>query len=262
MKILEQITVYPIKSLGGINLEKATITSGGSLQHDREFALVDAEGKFISGKKFAQIHLIKPRYLLDETLVELSIKGESFKKVFHLEKEKAAIEKFFSDFLERQVFFQQNKNSGFPDDLSASGPTVVSSASLKEVATWFPEISVDELYRRFRPNLLLTNTPAFWEDNLFGELDEEISFQIGEIKFLGINPCARCVVPTKNPESGEAIPLFQKHFSEMRKATLPKWSTLSRFDHYYRFCVNTKIPLTESGKTLFAQTAVSLNPKQ
>ncbi|MDP3148275.1 MAG: MOSC N-terminal beta barrel domain-containing protein [Ignavibacteria bacterium] len=261
MKTLERITVYPIKSLDGISLDKVEITPGGSLSFDREFALIDEDGKFINGKKFGQIHLIRSVYCLTERLVEFSIGKDNFKKVFHLEKEKTEIEYFFSDFLGKKIIFRQNRENGFPDDLSASGPTVVSSASLEEVAKWFPDISVEELYRRFRPNLLITNTPAFWEDNLFGEKGEEKHFQIGVVRFVGVNPCARCAVPTKNPVTGEAISSFQKHFAGMRKNTLPKWSNLSQFDHFYRFCVNTKIPVTEAGKYLSAGNAVSLEPQ-
>ncbi|MFA4923617.1 MAG: MOSC N-terminal beta barrel domain-containing protein [Ignavibacteriaceae bacterium] len=258
MKTLERITVYPIKALDGINLDTVEITQGGSLKYDREFAFVDEDGKFINGKKFGNLHLIKAAYFLDETLVEFSIDRESFKKIFHLEKEKPGIEKLFSEFLGKKISFQQNKRNGFPDDSKAYGPTVVGLASLQEVAKWFPNISIEELYKRFRPNLLLNNVPAFWEDKLLGKKGEEKPFHIEKIKFLGINSSSRCVVPTRNPQTGEAIPFFQKHFSEMRKATLPSWLNLSQFDHYYRFCVNTKIPGTEAGKILRLQDEVFL----
>lgn len=260
MKTLERITVYPIKSLDGINLDEVEITQGGSLRYDREFAFIDENGKFINGKKYRQIHLVRSVYHLDELLVEFSIQQENFIKVFHLEKEKEKIENFFSDFLNQKISFQQNNEVGFPDDKNASGPTVVSLASLQEVSKWFPDISTEELYKRFRPNLLLENIPAFWEDNLYGKKEDERPFQIGAVSFLGINPCARCIVPAKNPETGEGVQHFQKHFSEMRKATLPPWATVSQFDHYYRFCVNTKIPVSETGKALFVGDTLLLEP--
>lgn len=261
MKTLERITVYPIKSLDGITLDKVEITPSGSLKYDREFALADEDGKFINGKKFSQIHSIRTHFNLTESLAEFSIEQSSLKRTFHLEKEKNGIEKFFSDFFGKKLSFQQNKGSGFPDDLHAYGPTVVGSASLEEVAKWFPQISVEELYRRFRPNLLITGAPAFWEDNLFGEKGEAKLFHIGNVKFFGINPCARCAVPTKNPVTGESISFFQKHFTEMRKSTLPNWSNISQFDHYYRFCVNTKIPITEAGKILSIGDTLRIAPQ-
>ena len=261
MKTLERITVYPIKSLDGITLDKVEITPGGSLKYDREFAFVDEDGKFINGKKYKQIHLIRSVFHLDETLGEFSIEQDNFKKIFHLEKEKKELENFFSEFFNKKLFFQQNINNGFPDDLIASGPTIVSAASLEEVAKWFPDISAEELFTRFRPNLLLNDSPPFWEDNLFSEKGGEKLFHVGNVKFFGKNPCARCAVPTKNPTSGEAIPFFQKHFSEMRKSSLPEWSNISQFDHYYRFCVNTRIPVTEAGKFLSVGDHVSFDPQ-
>jgi len=47
----------------------------------------------------------------------------------------------------------------------------------------------------------------------------------------------------------------------MRKTTLPAWSNLSQFDHYYRFCVNTKIPVTEVGKFLSVGVIVRIAPQ-
>jgi len=262
MRTLERIPVYPIKSLDGINLNSVAITQGGSLRFDREFALRDESGKFINGKKYSQIHFIRSVFHLNEMIVEISIERESYEKFFHLEKEKTEIEKFFSDFFTTKISFHQNKQSGFPDDLQASGPTLVGTESLQEISKWFPDISVEELYVRFRPNLLLKTASAFEEDKLFGEKGIEKKFQLGIVTFAGINPCARCVVPPKNPLSGEAIPFFQKHFSEMREKTLPGWSPLSQFDHYYRFCVNTKIPVTEAGKILSVGDAISFEAEQ
>jgi uncharacterized protein YcbX len=43
--ILSEINIYPIKSLGGIRLEKAQLEEKG-LQYDRRWMLVDAEGIF------------------------------------------------------------------------------------------------------------------------------------------------------------------------------------------------------------------------
>jgi hypothetical protein len=37
---------------------------------------------------------------------------------------------------------------------------------------------------------------------------------------------------------------------EMRKRMLPEWANAKRFNHYYRFAVNTSIPVNEAGKKL------------
>jgi len=61
------------------------------------------------------------------------------------------------------------------------------------------------------------------------------------VEFLGVNPCARCVVPTRNPETGAVYPNFQKIFSQKRQELLPSWAERSQFNHFYRLTVNTKI---------------------
>jgi uncharacterized protein YcbX len=48
MPYLAKIWLYPIKSLDGIEVEKATILDRGSLEYDREFAFFDAENKFVN----------------------------------------------------------------------------------------------------------------------------------------------------------------------------------------------------------------------
>lgn len=139
---------------------------------------------------------------------------------------------------------------GFPDDLKSSGPTVISSATLAEVASWFPDISVDEIRRRFRANIEIDDTPPFWEDQLFAEKGEILSFHVGKVQFEGTYPCQRCPVPTRDAFTGEAYPNFQKIFVEKRKETLPEWAKLSQFNHFYRLSVNTRIPESEAGKIL------------
>ena len=54
--VLSRITIYPVKSLDEIALEKAMITEGGCLLHDREYAISDEEGNFIIGKINPLVH--------------------------------------------------------------------------------------------------------------------------------------------------------------------------------------------------------------
>jgi uncharacterized protein len=130
---------------------------------------------------------------------------------------------------------------GFPDDTEAPGPTLISTATLETVASWFPGISLDEARRRFRANLEIDGVEPFWEDRLVGPTGKAMSFTVGNIALLGVNPCQRCVVPTRDSLSGEADRGFQKTFAERRRAALPKWASAERFDHFYRLAVNTKL---------------------
>jgi hypothetical protein len=101
------------------------------------------------------------------------------------------------------------------------------------------------------PYLLeIGGVPAFWEDRLFEREDRLVRFQIGDVSFLGVNPCQRCIVPTRDALTGESYSDFQKIFIAKRKETLPSWVDRSRFNHFYRLSVNTQIPPSEAGKVL------------
>jgi uncharacterized protein len=116
---------------------------------------------------------------------------------------------------------------------------------------WFPELTVEGARRRFRSNLEVAGVEPFWEDRLFGAPDELHPFRIGGVSFLGHNPCQRCVVPSRDPENGtQFLPSFQKTFIALRKKRLPTWANSERFNHFYRFAVNTSIPVSEAGKIL------------
>jgi uncharacterized protein YcbX len=160
----------------------------------------------------------------------------------------APMEKWLSDFFGFAVVLRHETDKGFPDDREAFGPTVVSEVSLREVQSWYPEVTLPSVRRRFRTNLELIGDKPFCEDRLFGAPGELKPFQVGEVKFFGHNPCQRCVVPTRDPDSGQGVTGFQKTFMEQRKKLLPEWSNSSRFNHFYRFAINTSVPPTEAGK--------------
>ena len=52
---------------------------------------------------------------------------------------------------------------------------------------------------------------------------------------------------TRAPESGEPTPRFVQIFTEQRKRTLPAEAALSRFDHFYRSAVNTRLHFLSNG---------------
>ena len=139
---------------------------------------------------------------------------------------------------------------GFPDDMESPGPTVIGSATLKEITSWFNIPDADETGRRFRANINLDSPEAFWEDRLFGKSGEVVEFRIGDVVLHGVNPCQRCVVPSRDSRTAASIDSFQLRFAAMRQATLPNWADVSRFNHFYRVSVNTRIPVSESGKRI------------
>jgi uncharacterized protein len=251
MPYVSNIRLYPIKSLDGVEVEKATILSSGALKYDREYAMFDGQDSFVNGKRNTKIHLVRSHFSLKDRTVSLEIPGTSSSQSFHLDEDKQGIEAALSEYFGFAVKFQQNSVMGFPDDTDSPGPTVISRATLTEVASWFPNISLDEMRRRVRANIEIGgDIPPFWEDKLFAEAENNISCSMGEVRFLGINPCARCIVPTMDSLTGEAYANFQKIFVSKRKETLPEWVVSSRFNHFYRLTVNTRLPGSETGKIL------------
>jgi uncharacterized protein YcbX len=151
----------------------------------------------------------------------------------------------------------RHSRNGFPDDAIANGPTIISTATLRTICEWFPELTLCEVRRRFRTTLEIDaeaegeTLPSFWEDRLFGPANTyAVRFRIGEVNFEGSNPCARCSVPPRDSYTGRDIAGFQKRFSDLRRDTLPAWATAAHFDHFYRLAVNTCVALSESGKTM------------
>jgi uncharacterized protein YcbX len=129
------------------------------------------------------------------------------------------------------------------------------------VAAWFPGLDASEVRRRFRANLEIEGTeglatPPFWEDRLCGPAGQPIRFRIGDVVLEGTNPCPRCIVPTRDSTTGDAWPRFAKAFAEQREAALPPWAERSRFDHFYRLAVNTR--LAGAGGTIRVGDAVEV----
>ncbi|MDF5731132.1 MAG: MOSC N-terminal beta barrel domain-containing protein [Rhizonema sp. PD38] len=247
---LASIFIYQIKSFDGFATNQATLLRSGALEHDREFALFDEKGNFVNGKRNPRIHLLRSSLDVDLRILTVQIQNKSEKFVFHIDKERRELETWLCNYFGLTIKFVQNSVTGFPDDTEASGPTIISIATLETVASWFPELSVDEVRFRMRTNLEIDGVPPFWEEQLFAEENSSVHFQVGDVMFTGINPCQRCVVPTRNSKTGEAFPQFQKIFIAKRRESLPPWTTLSRFNHFYRLAVNTKVSDSEAGKIL------------
>lgn len=256
MPILSRLTFYPFKSLDGQPLAQATVLPSGALEHDRRFALVDSSGKYFNAKRSERLQQIRSAVDVEHLRLELVDHGEL--STFSLREDREEIEQYFSLLLHERVTLVEDTTQGLPDDTEAPGPTVVSTATLQTVASWFPRLALDEVRRRFRANLEIDGVEPFWEDRLVGEAGEGIAFTIGNINFAGVNPCQRCAVPSRDSHTGVAISGFAKTFAERREATLPSWATLSRYNHFYRLAVNTRLKAGSGSGAIFVGDEVSL----
>lgn len=261
---LARIDLYPVKSLDGLVVKTASLLTSGTLVGDRAFALLDEAGRFINGKREARIHQVRSRISTDLRQIALWTEADGTERTFPLPwptpqgaADASPLAAWFSAYFQRAVTVAHNPVMGFPDDTDSPGPTIISTATLATVADWFG-LSLEEARCRFRTNLEIDGVPAFWEDQLFAEDDEPVPFSIGAVTLHGINPCQRCVVPTRDPSTGTATAKFQARFIQQRSQTLPEGVAQSRFNHFYRLAVNTRIPATAAGKSLHIGDPVAL----
>jgi uncharacterized protein YcbX len=70
---IRELWIYPVKSLGGVRVEQATITSGGSLALDREWLVVDAGDRMIWQGDIPRMTLV--RVALDDASLTLAMAG-------------------------------------------------------------------------------------------------------------------------------------------------------------------------------------------
>lgn len=237
---LARIEIFPIKSLDGMIVEEARVLDAGCLEHDRRFAMFDREGKVINGKRTPLVHLLQAAFDPGVTHVTFTDRRDGRTAVFSLAEDRSAIEVFLAEHFAMPLTLREDPSRSFPDDTDASGPTVISTETLREAGGWFG-LDLENSRRRFRANLTLTGGGPFWEDRLFGPPGEPVLFRIGDVLLFGTNPCARCVVPSRDPDSGEQNRGFQKSFADKRRESLPDWADRDAFDHFYRLAVNTRL---------------------
>ena len=256
MPTLQRITLFPVKSLDGCEVTAATVLASGGLQHDRRWAIVDGDGVYINGKRSPTLHRIRAAFADDVQSVELAAKGQ--RQSFGLPDEAKEIGRWLESVFGVECRLIENHTGGFPDDDAAPGPTVVSTASLSAVGSWFGGMPLDEVRRRFRANLEIDAPEPFWEDRFGADGGAGPRFAVGPVIFRGATICQRCPVPTRDSQTGEVWAGFARHFAERREASLPVWAPASQFDHFYRLAINTVLESIDGGATIRVGDEVKL----
>jgi hypothetical protein len=243
---IDGITVYPVKGLDGVRREEARVLPGGTLAGDREFALFDEDGEVINGKRTDRVHDLETSY--DPETAELTVEtpgGE--RRRFDLDAERDPAAAWFGEFFGESLTLARDESLGFVDRREM-GPSVISTATLREVASWYDGMTVDGARRRLRANVEVGGVPAFWEDRFVGA--GAPSFVAGGVRFDGVTPCGRCVVPERDPETGEPTPEFRERFLARREETFPAWADRDAFDHLYTLMIIASVPDADRGETV------------
>ncbi len=219
---LQDIYIYPIKSLGGIRLERATVKTKG-FEWDRRWMLVDEEGKFMTQRALHHMALLQLRLLQDGLEVfHKQNRQQSIFIPFQPETQQLipvtvwadqvegqivsqAANKWFSEMLDmpcQLVFMPENSERKIEAKYAVQNETVSFADAMPYLL--IGQSSLDDLNQkldnpvpmaRFRPNLVFSGGHAFQED----EWDE---IQIGACTFKVTKPCARCVLTTVDQDTG------------------------------------------------------------
>lgn len=219
---LQDIYVYPIKSLGGILLQQAEVQQTG-LQYDRRWMLVDKNGNFLSQRTFPQMAMLEVN-IVAGGLVVTHKKGtlQPLTIPFSTNTEREMPVTIWDDVC-TAVEVSAHAGAWFTEALGMAAKLVYMPVTTRRLvdteyaardeivsfADAFPilmigQSSLDDLnhrletpvlMNRFRPNLVFHGGPAFFEDSLK-------DFRIGEVTFSAVKPCTRCVMTTINQEDG------------------------------------------------------------
>lgn len=249
---LQDIYIYPIKSLGGIKRTNETALQRG-FKYDRRWMLIDEAGKFISQRTEHKLFLLKTEisscniFIYNKAFPEQSIEVPTNQSstntirisiwddtvmATHLNEK---LDLWFSDYLNKPcklVFMPENGSRAIDIHYAMNNEQVsfadafpyllISQASLNDLNRRLSDpVGMD----RFRPNLVVSGAKAYEED-LWSEI------KIGEVYFKVAKPCSRCILTTIDQQTGIAgkEPLY----------TLSKYRTINN-------------------KVMFGQNLIALN---
>lgn len=219
---LAAICVYPIKSCAANDLDSAQVEARG-LMHDRRWMLVDANGRFLTGRQLPKLVLVRVRPLDGDRLVVQApgmptieiAPAAGISRIAatvwdsSVSAADAGVEAadWFSRYLGQpvrlvhadaamrrpldQAYGLPGDEVGFADGyplllLSRAAADELSARANRELG-----------WRRFRPNLLIDGVFAHAEDSWR-------RVRIGKLEFDVVKPCVRCVFTTIDPDSGVA----------------------------------------------------------
>lgn len=213
---ISHLFIYPIKSLGGIELQDAQLTDRG-LKYDRRWMLVDEHNQFLTQRNFPQMAILKTAikekklivfemdHLEDALTLDLEPSlGEKMQvdvwddncAAHHIS---SAADVWFSKKLGRNVKLvympdssrrQVDQSYALHDDITSFSDgypvLLIGQSSLDDLNSRLTE---PVPMNRFRPNIVFTGGTPYQED-------EMKHFKINDLDFFGVKPCGRCMVTT------------------------------------------------------------------
>lgn len=237
---ISQLFIYPIKSMGGVQIASGEVTDRG-LKYDRRWMLVDDKCAFITQREFPQMAVLKLQ--VDEGCFRVSnhySKTQDIQIPFKsVEKEEfkvtiwnavctavgsgSQIDEWFSEVLKikcRLVYMPEESmrpvdtTSGYaPKGKSTSFADaypflLLGEASVIDLNT---RIATPVSVTRFRPNIVFSGGLPYEEDDM-------VEFKINGISFTGLENCGRCSIIGINQENAVITKEPLKTLAEYRKS--------------------------------------------
>lgn len=225
MKIIavQDLYIYPIKSLGGIRLSQAIVEEKG-FQYDRRWMLVDSRGHFLTQRTHQQMTFLKvdlseegltvfdsksandslfiPHNQISNQKIEVviwddrviaNLVDETADVWFSKKLEIACHLVIMPDFAQRKLSLKDAVNEQSVSFADGMPYLILGQESLQELnSRLVNKVKMD----RFRPNIVFAGGESFVEDTWK-------KIKIGSISFQVVKPCARCIMTTIDQQTGE-----------------------------------------------------------
>lgn len=220
--IVKSIYSYPVKSLAGIAFETTNVEKRG-FENDRRFMFIDRNNNFVTARTHHKLGGISVHFnngelifknRFNHTRIKQKVKflpGKISATIWRSKStcnliENNVIDDWISDFVREPIRLVYMAD----DDIRNVNPKYGKPGEIVSFADGYPLLitntrSLEELNRRlaqpvemtrFRPNLVVDAESA-WEEDHWKKI------KIGDVMIRMIKPCARCVVTTINPKTGE-----------------------------------------------------------
>ncbi|WP_022949451.1 MOSC domain-containing protein [Methylohalobius crimeensis] len=219
--VLSAIYLYPVKSLGGIQVRARDLDRFG-LHCDRRWMVVTPEGRFMTQREFPQMAVVQSELLSGDRLKlhhpdcgEFPVPAVDFEPnrmdvaVWNDRVDAVPVGKEADQWLSEAIGVSC-RLVWFPDDaLRPVDSAYAGEGRYTAFSDGFPllligQSSLDDLnrrlpeplpMRRFRPNLVVTGAPPYAEDGW-----RQIA--VGGIFMRVAKPCSRCGITTVDPATG------------------------------------------------------------
>jgi uncharacterized protein len=218
-RIVTEIWIYPVKSLGGIRLPSSKVLPKG-LEHDRRWMLIDEDNKFMTQRDYPQMALCKLEFQsgnfsihYSDQVIDLPFQSQSDPITAQIWDDTVEV---YEVSPQHSEWFSQRLGTNcrlvsFPENNPRPvNPVYAINNDQVSLADGYPclvigESTLDELNQRlkepvpmnrFRPNIVFAGGEPYEEDSWK-------HFRIGQNRFFGVKPCARCAITTVNQDTGK-----------------------------------------------------------